>query len=152
MNIGTVAERCGLPAKTIRYYEEVGLIRPAERRSNGYRSYSSVDARELTFIQRARSLGFSVEEVRELLDLWRDKKRPSVAVRTVAKRHLEALDRKIEELKAMRATLADLIEHCRGDTRPECPILDTLDQGAKSRARRAIGRTAQTKARARAAA
>jgi len=127
MNIGTVAERCGIPAKTIRYYEDIGLIRPAARRENGYRTYSLFDARQLKFIQRARSLGFSVEEVRELLDLWRDKSRPSAAVKAVAHRHLGALDRKIDELKAMRRTLADLIKHCRGDSRPQCPILDTLD-------------------------
>jgi MerR family copper efflux transcriptional regulator len=132
MNIGTVAERCGLPAKTIRYYEDIGLIRPAERRENGYRTYSPVDARELKFIQRARSLGFSVEEVRELLDLWRDKTRPSAAVKAVALRHLDALEQKIEELRAMRRTLAHLVEHCRGDNRPDCPILDTLDKGGNA--------------------
>lgn len=147
MNIGSVAERCGMPPKTIRYYEDIGLIQPAERRANGYRTYSAVDARELKFIQRARGLGFSVEEVRELLDLWRDKTRPSIAVKAVATRHLEALDRKIEEFKSMRRTLADLIEHCRGDTRPDCPILDTLDEGGKSSTGRSVRRTAKAKSR-----
>lgn len=149
MNIGTIAERSGIPPKTIRYYEDIGLIHPAERRANGYRTYSAVDARELKFIQRARSLGFSVEEVRELLDLWRDKERPSAAVKAVALRHLDALDRKIEELKAMRLTLADLIEHCRGDRRPDCPILDTLDETAKRSGDGSISTTAKVKARAR---
>ena len=149
MNIGAVAERCGIPAKTIRYYEDIGLIRPAERRENGYRTYSPVDARELKFIQRARSLGFSVEEVRELLDLWRDKKRPSAAVKTVATRHLGALDRKIDEFKAMRRTLADLVEHCRGDTRPDCPILDTLDEAGKRSGNGSGNSTAKASRRAR---
>lgn len=134
MNIGTVAERCGIPPKTIRYYEDIGLIRPAERRENGYRMYSLVDARELGFIQRARSLGFSVEEVRELLDLWRDKERPSASVKAMALRHLDALDRKIEELQGLRRTFAHLIEHCRGDRRPDCPILDTLDETGRGAA------------------
>ena len=149
MNIGTVAQHCGIPTKTIRYYEDIGLIRPAERRDNGYRTYSPVDARELKFIQRARSLGFSVEEVRELLDLWRDKTRPSAAVKAVATLHLDALDRKIEELKAMRRTIAHLVEHCRGDSRPDCPILDTLDEGGKSSGNRSISSTAKLKGRPR---
>ena len=126
MNIGTVAERSGVPPKTIRYYESVGLIRPADRRSNGYRSYSVADMRTLNFIKRARGLGFSVEEVRDLLDLWRDRSRKSAAVKALAGRHIEALDRKIEELQAMRQALADLVTRCRGDARPECPILDDL--------------------------
>jgi MerR family copper efflux transcriptional regulator len=128
MNIGTVAEQSGVPAKTIRYYETIGLIVSAERGANGYRSYSSVDTRTLNFIKRARSLGFSIEEVRDLLDLWRNKRRTSVAVKALATRHLGVLDRKIEELGAVRRTLADLIECCRGDSRPECPILDDLDE------------------------
>ncbi len=131
MNIGTVAEKAGVPPKTIRYYESIGLIRKPDRRANGYRAYSTVDMRELNFIKRARSLGFSVEEVRDLLDLWRDKRRASAAVKTLATRHLKALDRKIEELEAMRRSLADLIRHCRGDERPDCPILDGLEVGAK---------------------
>ena len=129
MNIGTVAERSGVPPKTIRYYESIGLVRPADRRPNGYRSYSLVDMRTLNFIKRARSLGFSVEEVRDLLDLWHDKTRTSAAVKTLAMRHLEALDRKIEELKSMRKALADLVTRCRGDTRPDCPIIDELGDG-----------------------
>ena len=145
MNIGTVAERCGMPPKTIRYYEGIGLIRPAERRENGYRTYSLLDARELTFIQDARSLGFSVEEVRELVDLWRDQTRPSAAVKAVATRHLDALDRKIEEFKAMRRSLADLIDHCRGDRRPDCPILNTLEVGAKRRGNGSISSRGKVK-------
>lgn len=132
MNIGTVAERSGVPRKTIRYYESIGLIQTAERRANGYRSYSAVDMGTLNFIKRARSLGFSVDEVRDLLDLWRDKTRTSAAVKALATRHLDALDRKIEELRVMRGALADLVKCCRGDSRPDCPILDNLEEGGEA--------------------
>lgn len=135
MNIGTVAEKSGVPPKTIRYYESIGLIPSADRRSNGYRTYSELDMHTLNFIKRARGLGFSVEEVRELLDLWRDRHRSSAAVKAMAQDHLGALDHKIAELMAMRRTLADLMERCRGDERPECPILDDLaSDGAVERA------------------
>lgn len=127
MKIGTVAEGSGVSPKTIRYYESIGLIHPAVRGPNGYRTYAPVDMRTLNFIKRARSLGFSVEEVRDLLDLWRDKTRTSVAVKSLATRHLGALDRKIEELRSMRKVLADLVKRCRGDARPDCPILDDLE-------------------------
>ena len=126
MNIGTVAQKSGVPPKTIRYYEMIGLIAPAVRRPNGYRAYSDVDMRTLNFIKRARNLGFSVEEVRELLDLWRNK-HTSAEVKALAITHLKVLDRKIAELAALRRTLADLITRCRGDARPDCPILDKLD-------------------------
>lgn len=131
MNIGTVAERSGVPPKSIRYYESIGLISPAERRSNGYRSYSPADMQTLAFIRRARSLGFPVEEVRDLLDLWRDRSRKSAAVKALAAEHIEALDRKIEALRAMRKALADLVRQCRGDSRPDCPILDDLEDGTR---------------------
>lgn len=129
MNIGTVAERSGVPPKSIRYYESIGLIHPAERRPNGYRSYSPLDMRTLAFIKRARSLGFSVEDVRDLLDLWRDRSRKSSAVKAMAAQHIEALERKIEELQSMRKALAELVKRCRGDSRPDCPILDDLEEG-----------------------
>ncbi len=131
MNIGTVAARSGVPSKTIRYYESIGLIGPAIRRPNGYRSYSAVDMRTLNFIKRARSLGFTVEEVRDLLDLWGDKTRTSAAVKALATHHLEALDRKIEELRVVRGALANLVKRCRGDSRPDCPILDNLEDGGE---------------------
>ncbi|MBI2226129.1 MAG: Cu(I)-responsive transcriptional regulator [Betaproteobacteria bacterium] len=132
MNIGTVAEKSGVPPKTIRYYESIGLIRPADRRPNGYRNYSLTDMRTLNFVKRARSLGFSVEEVRDLIDLWRNRKRTSVAVKALATRHLEALERKIQELESMRKAVADLVRRCHGDARPDCPILDELDDGKDS--------------------
>lgn len=133
MNIGTVAEKSGVPPKTIRYYESIGLIPSADRRPNGYRSYDDIDMHTLNFIKRARGLGFSVDEVRGLLDLWRDRRRPSAAVKALATEHLETLDRKIEELLSMRKTLATLIERCRGDDRPDCPILDDLADGEEVR-------------------
>jgi MerR family copper efflux transcriptional regulator len=129
LSIGTVAERSGVPPKSIRYYEGIGLIDPAERRPNGYRSYSPLDMQTLAFIKRARGLGFSVEEVRELLDLWRDRSRKSAAVKALAAHHIEALERKIEELRSMRNALADLVKRCRGDSRPDCPILEDLEDG-----------------------
>lgn len=126
MNIGTVAQKSGVPPKTIRYYEMIGLIAPADRRPNGYRAYSVIDMRTLNFIKRARNLGFSVEEVRELLDLWRNE-HTSAEVKALAITHLKVLDRKIDELAALRRTLANLITRCRGDARPDCPILDELE-------------------------
>lgn len=132
MNIGTVAEKSGVSPKTIRYYETIGLIGAADRRPNGYRTYSPRDMQTLNFIKRARGLGFSVEEVRVLLDLWRDCSRSNADVKALATRQVRALDRKIEELKAMRLALTDLVSRCRGDARPDCPILDELgDAGGR---------------------
>ncbi|MDE3123581.1 MAG: Cu(I)-responsive transcriptional regulator, partial [Paracoccaceae bacterium] len=122
MNIATVAERSGLPAKTIRYYEDIGLIRPA-RRDNGYRDFAEADLHKLAFLGRARSLGFSIEECRVLLALWEDRSRASADVKTLALKHLDAVDAKITELQGMRDTLAALVHHCAGDHRPDCPIL-----------------------------
>ena len=126
MNIGQAARRSGVPAKTIRYYETIGLIDRAERSDGNYRVYGSSDVETLRFIQRARSLGFSVSEVAELLALWRDRSRSSARVKALAQRHLTDMDRKIAELRSMRATLERLVERCHGDQRPECPILDDL--------------------------
>ena len=128
MNIGSVAEKVGIAQKTIRYYEDKGLVRKADRQANGYRAYSELHMRELSFIKRARNLGFSVEEVRALMDLWRNKRRTSAAVKRLAAQHLDALDRRIADLQSVRRSLAHLVEHCRGDERPECPILDELGQ------------------------
>ncbi len=126
MNIGTAAAKSGVPAKTIRYYESVGLISSAKRRGNGYRVYGDTDIETLRFIQRARSLGFTVRDVANLLALWRDKRRASADVKRVALEHVGRIDRKIAELQAMRSTLMHLIERCHGDERPDCPILDDL--------------------------
>jgi len=126
MNIGTAARASGVPAKTIRYYEEIGLIGPAARSDGNYRIYGEIEVQTLRFIQRARSLGFSVGEVAELLALWRDRSRNSRRVKALANRHLEDIDGKIVALKTMRDTLNELIERCHGDARPDCPILADL--------------------------
>lgn len=126
MNIGSASGRSGVPAKTIRYYESIGLIRPADRRDNNYRDYSDGDVQTLRFISRARGLGFSVKEVAALLTLWHDKKRASHDVKALALRHVDDIDRKIAELRGMRQTLVSLTEQCHGDNRPDCPILEDL--------------------------
>lgn len=125
MNIGDVAERTGLPARTIRYYEEIGLVRP-DRAANGYREFSQADIHTLIFLGRARGLGFTIEECRALLALYADKGRASADVKEIALGHLAQIDAKIAELRAMRATLADLVQACAGDDRPDCPILSGL--------------------------
>jgi len=125
MNIGQAAEHSGLPKKTIRYYEDIGLLKPA-RRANGFRDYADRDVHELRFIARARGLGFSVEECRHLLDLYRDKGRASAEVRETAANHIRSIRSKIVDLQSMEATLARLTEQCAGNDRPECPILDDL--------------------------
>ena len=121
-----MADKSGVPAKAIRYYESIGLIQAASRSHSGYRVYGERDLRTLHFIQRARSLGFSVEEVGALLELWRDTERHSAQVKALARRHVEDIDRKIAELGGMRDSLTHLIERCHGDDRPDCPILDDL--------------------------
>lgn len=128
MNIGDAAKATGLPAKTLRYYEEIGLTAPA-RDDNGYRSFSERDLHELHFIARARNLGFSIEDVRALLSLWQDQSRASCDVRALAESHLREIDAKMAELGRMRATLAGLVSACHADDRPDCPILDGLAGG-----------------------
>jgi Cu(I)-responsive transcriptional regulator len=123
--IGEAAQASGLPAKTIRYYEEIGLV-TARRAANGYRDYGPDAVRFLGFVARARDLGFSIADCRALLALWRDRNRASAEVRTLAQDHLSDIDRKIAELQTMRRTLAQLVETCHGDDRPDCPILDDL--------------------------
>ena len=126
MNISTAAELTGLPAKTIRYYEEIGLTEAATRSGGNYRVYGDSEVQTLRFIQRARSLGFSVGEVAELLALWRDRSRSSRQVKALANQHLQDIYGKIAALKTMRDTLNELIERCHGDARPDCPILADL--------------------------
>ena len=133
MRIGTLAERTRVPAKTIRYYESVGLIQRADRHENGYRSYSERDVDVLNFIQRSRALGFSVKKVGELLALWYDRNRASASVKTLAIAHIEEIEAQIAELQGLRATLVDLTERCHGDDRPDCSILENLaEQMAKT--------------------
>lgn len=131
MNIGTAAARSGVPAKTIRYYESIGLIRPAARTSGNYRDYDETDLQTLRFIQRARRLGFPVKDVANLLTLWRDRHRASADVKRLAEEHVAEIDRRMEELRSMRDTLVDLTKRCHGDDRPDCPILAELAAPAK---------------------
>lgn len=128
MNIKEVAERAGLPAKTIRYYEEIGLIRPL-RGANGYRAFRESDLHKLAFLGRARGLGFTIEECRRLLALYEDRDRASADVKALAEAHLRDMEAKIAELRAMQASLRDLVESCAGDHRPDCPILIGLAEG-----------------------
>ena len=124
MNIGAAAEATGVPPKTIRYYESIGLIPPATRAENGYRHFTGVDIETLKFIQRTRHLGFSVKDVGGLLALWHDKDRTSASVKALALNHISDVEQRIQELDTIRKTLIDLTERCHGDDRPECPILD----------------------------
>ncbi|MFZ3585389.1 Cu(I)-responsive transcriptional regulator [Loktanella sp. DJP18] len=125
MNIGDVATHAGLPAKTIRYYEDIGLVQP-QRSANGYRSFRQSDVHKLAFLGRARALGFTIEDCRSLLKLYADTDRASAEVKHIALEHLGRIDCKIAELTEMRATLGHLVESCAGDHRPDCPILADL--------------------------
>lgn len=122
MNIKKAAEAAGLPPKTIRYYEQIGLVTPA-RSANGYRDFSETDVHNLAFVARARALGFSIDDCRALLALYRDKSRASADVKAIAERHLDEIEAKILALSEMRRTLTDLVLACHGDHRPDCPIL-----------------------------
>ncbi len=129
MNIGEAASESGVNAKTIRYYESIGLIPPAIRAENGYRNYSVSEIQTLKFIQHARRLGFSVNDVGGLLALWRDKSRASADVKALALQHISDVEKRIGELESIRNTLIDLTDRCHGDDRPDCPILEDLAAG-----------------------
>ncbi len=144
MNIGQASRATGVSTKMIRYYESVGLIRPADRTDSNYRDFGERDVRELQFIRRARDLGFSVEEIGHLLSLWRDRDRPSREVKAIAEKHVADLDARIVEMKAMADTLRTLAECCAGDDRPDCPILIDLaerDSGLLRVSRHVVGNT-----------
>ncbi len=130
MNIGDVAARSGLPAKTIRYYEDIGLVKPL-RDTNGYRAFREKELHMLTFLGRARALGFTIEDCRALLALYADDSRASADVKRIAEQHLERIEAKLRDLKSMRDTLSELVEACAGDHRPDCPILEGLAEGGK---------------------
>ncbi|MCZ4367339.1 Cu(I)-responsive transcriptional regulator [Sulfitobacter dubius] len=129
MNIGEVSQHTGLPPKTIRYYEDIGLVKPL-RDANGYRAFRESEMHKLAFLGRARTLGFSIEDCRNLLALWEDKNRASADVRAIAKEHLAQIEAKISGLQEMRDTLSTLVRDCAGDDRPDCPILKTLGTAA----------------------
>jgi MerR family copper efflux transcriptional regulator len=129
MNIGQAAKASGISAKMIRHYEAIGLIPKAARGTSGYRNYQPADVQLLRFASRARAVGFATSEIRQLLSLWQDRQRPAREVRRLAQNHLTDLQSRIEELKVIAVSLSHLIDHCRGDERPECPILDALADG-----------------------
>ncbi|WP_146584741.1 Cu(I)-responsive transcriptional regulator [Puniceibacterium confluentis] len=128
MNIGDVARRASLPAKTIRYYEDIGLVKPL-RDTNGYRAFRDQDLHKLAFLSRARTLGFTIEDCRTLMALYADQERASADVKRIAEVHLTQIDDKIAQLEAMRDTLSELVRSCAGDHRPDCPILKDLAAG-----------------------
>lgn len=129
MNIGLASQASGVSQRMIRHYETIGLIPRAARRDSGYRDYSDADVHRLKFIANARDLGFPIEEISRLLDLWHDRGRSSAEVKALATARAEELARKAQALEAMRCTLLDLAGRCHGDARPECPILDSLATG-----------------------
>ena len=129
MNIGQAARASGITAKMIRHYESVGLLPPAMRSDTGYRQYGEREVHVLRFIRRARDLGFSIKDISGLLSLWHDRQRPSRQVKALAQAHMQQLQRKIDELQSMRQTLEKLVRCCRGDERPDCPILQDLAGG-----------------------
>jgi MerR family copper efflux transcriptional regulator len=126
VNIGQAARESGLSAKMIRHYEATGLLKAAHRTDSGYRTYQAEDLHTLAFIKRSRDLGFSLEEIGRLLMLWQDRGRASADVKALAGQHIDTLNRRIEELLGLRDTLQNLVSHCQGDNRPDCPILMDL--------------------------
>ncbi len=142
MNIGEAAQASGVSAKMIRHYESVGLVPAAARTEAGYRQYTDKGVSTLRFIRQSRDLGFSIEQIRELLGLWQNRKRPSRQVRALAQAHIVELEAKLQELQAMKATLEHLVHCCHGDDRPDCPIIETLAREAPAVAPVSHGKTA----------
>jgi len=139
INIGQAAKASGVSAKMIRHYEVVGLLPAPKRTESGYRQYDDSEVHTLRFIRQARDLGFSINELGELLSLWHNRKRPSRLVKALAETHIQALEQKAQELLAMKETLEHLVQCCHGDERPECPILDVLASNAPAVAGRSKG-------------
>ena len=131
-NIGTAAGLSGISAKMLRHYESLGLLGEVHRSDGGYRQYTEADVHTLRFIKRSRDLGFSMVEIGELVDLWRNRSRASAQVKRIAQHHVDELGARIEAMQAMQRSLNDLLHHCHGDDRPECPILDDLAGAAST--------------------
>ena len=131
MNIGDAAKASGVSAKMIRHYESVGLFPQAARTDSGYRQYGDREVNTLRFVRQARDLGFSIEQIRALLGLWQNRRRPSRQVKALAQAHIEELEQKLEELRLVKATLEHLVHCCHGDDRPDCPIIETLESDAQ---------------------
>jgi MerR family copper efflux transcriptional regulator len=136
MNIGQAAAATGVSAKMVRHYESIGLLPAAARTEAGYRQYTERDVNMLRFISHSRDLGFSLEQIRELLDLWQNRRRSSRQVKALAEAHIAQIDQKLSELEGVRATLAHLVHCCHGDDRPDCPIIDTLEAAQPPRSLR----------------
>lgn len=132
LNIGNVSKASGVSAKMIRYYEELGIIPPAQRTLSNYRSYSENDVHTLRFVRQARDLGFSLAQIQALVTLWKDRRRPSRKVKELALAHIEQLEERIRELEDMKRTLQMLASNCHGDERPDCPILLGLEEPARN--------------------
>ncbi len=128
LQIGQAAKRADVSTKMVRHYESLGLLPAVARTESGYRQYSDKDVHTLRFIKRARTLGFSMPEISELLTLWQNKRRSSASVKRIAASHVADLDRRIDELSTMKRSLQTLVDCCHGDHRPDCPILDELGQ------------------------
>ena len=126
MNISKVAKAAGLPVKTVRYYGDINLVDAQQRSASGYRLYDDRSLRKLIFVRRARSFGFSIEACRELLDLYQDTGRSSIDVKRIAEARLAEIEQKQRDLQSLQAELSDLVHACKGDQRPECPILEYL--------------------------
>lgn len=131
LNIGQAAEASGVSAKMIRYYEQVGLFPRPRRTHAGYRQFSATEVSMLRFIAHARDLGFSIQQIGELVGLWNDRMRPSRLVKALAQEHIAELERKVGDLLAMKRALEDLANRCHGDDRPDCPILASLEDEAQ---------------------
>ena len=132
VNISQAAALSGVSAKMLRHYESLGLIGRVTRTDSGYRQYGAADVHTLRFIKRSRDMGFSMAEIAELVNLWHDRRRASASVKTIAQKHLDDLNARIEAMQAMQRTLQNLLQHCHGDERPDCPILDDLAGAAPS--------------------
>ncbi|ART50391.1 Cu(I)-responsive transcriptional regulator [Acidovorax carolinensis] len=130
--IGEAARRAGVSARMVRHYESLGLLPPVGRADSGYRQYTEADVHALRFVGRARTLGFSMEEIRELLGLWQDKSRASGNVKRIAQAHIDDLGERIAAMQAMQRTLQTLVSCCQGNDRPDCPILDDLAAAPQS--------------------
>ena len=129
MAIGTAARLSGVSARMVRHYESLGLLARVVRTDSGYRQYSEADVRTLQFVKRGRDMGFSMAEISELVSLWHNRRRASASVKRIAQKHVEELDQRIESMQAMQRTLTNLLDHCHGDDRPDCPILDDFGRG-----------------------
>lgn len=127
--IGEAARRSGVSAKMLRHYESLGLLGQVVRTESGYRQYSGADVHTLRFIKRCRDLGFSMAEIAELVNLWQNRSRASASVKRIAQKHVDELSTRIAAMQAMQRSLNDLLQHCHGDARPDCPILDDLAGG-----------------------